>query len=214
MSARATLAGASPIRWTRSHEDVEETVQPLTLLLDCQDLAPPPKDLREILLDEEAVVVVAVNVPVACPLLAWIVFEPGAEHRQVKVATRLHKAQYTIEIDRPVGLLEVMEYPAVYKRVETTRLQRRHQRIAQQKPDPWSQALRSRPFRHSLEGRRQIVKADSKEPSLGKEKRMSSLATTQVEYPTTPLMALHQMRQSADGGVGLVEGHGVGLPDS
>jgi hypothetical protein len=88
----------------------------------------------------------------------------------------------------------VVEYPAVHECVETTRLQRRHERVAQQKPDPWSQALRSRPLHDSLEWRRQIVKADSKEPGLGKEKRMSSLAATQVEYSTASLMTLQQMR--------------------
>lgn len=177
---------------------MEEAVQPLALLLDRQDLAPPPEDLCEVSLDEEVVIVVAVDRPVACPPLAGIVLEPGAEHGQVNVTPRLHEAQHAVEVERPVGFLNVMEDAAIHECVETARLQRRHERITQQKPGPWSKTLRSYPLCDSLEGCRQIVKADSKEPGLGEEKRMSSLATTQVEYSTTSLMALQQMRQSAD----------------
>ena len=77
---------------------MEEAIQSLVLLLNRQDLAPVAEDLGEITLHEEAVIVIAVNVPVAGPPLARVVFELGAEDREVEVSRGLQEAQDTVEV--------------------------------------------------------------------------------------------------------------------
>src|SRR5574337_1744362 len=138
--------------WRFPHEDVKEAIQSLALLLDYQDLALLAEDSGEVALDEEAVIVVTVDQPVASPPLARIVFELGAEDREVEVSARPHKAQHAVEVERPVSLLDVMEYPAVYQRVKTAWLQGRYEGIAHQEPDPWSETLLTCPMRDRPEG--------------------------------------------------------------
>lgn len=198
MSAWMTMGGAPHIRWAFLHENVEEAIQPLALFLDRQDLAVSAEDSGKVALDEEAIIMMAMDRPVATPSLAGIVFKPGAEDRQMKVSARLHKVQHTVEIGRPVGLPDVMEYPAIHQRVKAARLEGRRKGIANQERNPSGKMLVTCPLRDRPEGRGQIIETDGKESGLGEEERMSSLTATQVEYPTTAPASLQQMRHAAD----------------
>ena len=81
MLARMTRVDLPHIRRPLTHEDVKETIESLVFFLDRHDLAPPAEDCSEVALDEEAVVMITMDIPVAAPLLARVVLEFGAEDR-------------------------------------------------------------------------------------------------------------------------------------
>jgi hypothetical protein len=184
------------------------------LLLDGQDLAPVAEDSGEVSLDEEAVIVAAVDVPVPSPPLARVVFELRAEDREVEVSARLQESQHGVEIGRPVGLPDVVETAIVHQQVEGVRLDWGQEGIANEEPDAACEARLARSRRDRLQRRKEIVKAHGGESDLGKEECVSSFAASEVQDSPAPHASLEQARDLDHRRRRLCRRPGVGPPAS